>query len=324
MILARDIIIELTLKCNLSCKMCARQFLRDKQSQIPLEMVERLASQLAGYASPAPLNFALGGYGEPLLYPHLGEVIRLLKQALPQSQVAMVSNAWLLNEAKGRMLLEAGLDYLRLSLNATTAREYQSLMNADGFGLVEKNIRRFLRMKRDAGSKLKTGIQVLDTKVNAANYPEYRQQWEPLLSGDDFITYRLMENHGGKVDSSQLSGGGSPGVIKDRWPCSALWRNLALDTQGNAYACCEAYTLREAPGPLLLGNLREASLPEILESAALRQLQEKHLRNDYEGLEVCRSCTKPINYPNYWRLENGVWVEEAESGRAAGAQRAAG
>ncbi len=322
--LARDIIIELTLKCNLNCRMCARKFLRDKNSQIPLELVERLAAELAAHTPPVPVNFALGGYGEPLLYPHLEQVIRCLKDALPTASVAMVTNAWLLDEAKGAMLLEAGLDYLRLSLNATTREEYRSLMNADGFQKVERNIRRFLKAKRETGSPMKVGIQILDTKVNASRYVDYKKKWEPLLSGEDFITYRLMENHAGTVDSVGLSGGSSPGELGQRWPCSALWRHLAIDTQGRAYACCEAYTLREHPGPLFLGSLGESSLSEILASDALRRLQEQHLRNDYTGLEMCRRCTKPLNYPNYWRLENGVWVEDLDGGQTAADRLAVG
>jgi|GEM_PF-3311121 len=310
--ITRDITFELTLKCNLSCNMCSRQFLADKSSSLDFALIEKVLDDLA---SPGceDFRFSFGGYGEPLSYPRLLDAIRLVKSRMPDSPLTITTNGHLLTAAMADRLLDSGLDYLRVSLNATTSEEYRRLMNSERHAVVEANLRRLLERKRETGVKMKVGIQILDTIVNKANYADYKSAWLPLFSDNDFMTYRFMENRGGTIDSTSLSSGSSPGHLANRWPCFALWRYLAIDTLGRVYCCCEAYTFREQPTLLLLGSLDQTSILEIIDSAQLKEVREMHLRNDYSRIPECAHCTKPLNYPNVWRLEgeNWEWREEA-------------
>jgi organic radical activating enzyme len=308
--IVKDIALELTLKCNLNCRMCSRQFLSDKTSEMDFSLLTEMLAEFKRDHGEAPVNFSLGGYGEPLLYPRLYEAIALIKDLFPQSQLTMTSNAHLLNQAAARRLLESGLDYVRFSLNATSAEEYRRLIGSDRFHLAEQNIEYLLRQKQATPDRLKVGIQILDTTQNRIGFPIYKKRWEELFSGEDFITYRMMENRGGVIDSSDLSQGSSPASLQERWPCYALWRYLSVDTQGRVYCCCEAYTFREKPTLLCLGSLKQSSLAQISGSAALARIQDMHLRNDYAALPECAHCTKPINYPNVWEKHDGVWVEK--------------
>jgi MoaA/NifB/PqqE/SkfB family radical SAM enzyme len=306
----KDITFEVTMKCNLSCAMCSRQFLSDKTSELQFDMAREVIADLAANYRQ-PVNISIGGYGEPLLYSQLGQLLRLIKKGLPRSQVTLTSNAHLLSPERGRMLLESGLDYLRLSLNATTAAEYARLMRSSKFAEVEENIAAFLRQKNQNGNHMKVGLQILDTKENKERFPQYKKKWEGLLKGEDFIAYRLLENRGGVIDSAELSQGSSPGQMSSRYPCYALWRYIALDTKGRVYACCEAYTFREKPTLLCLGSLDEKSITDIIEGEQLKMVQDLHLKNQYRRLPECWRCSKPINYPNYWVLSNGQWVEKS-------------
>ncbi|NVL89477.1 MAG: radical SAM protein [Desulfobacterales bacterium] len=309
----KDIVFELTLRCNLSCAMCSRQFLKNKPSDLDFASLERVLSDLKTFYSSNQINFSFGGYGEPLLYPHLFEAIETVKTTFPHSNLTITTNGHLLTSSLIDKLMVSPLDYVRVSLNATCAEEYLRLMNSDRFDMVVSNIERFLRKKQSIRSRIKVGIQILDTTINRQKYPEYKKRWEDLLTGDDFITYRLMENRGGTIDSVRLSKGSSPGRIKMRWPCYALWCHIAIDTLGRVFSCCEAYTFRDDSSLLQLGLLEESSIVDLINSENLKRMQEMHLRNDYSLLPECLKCTKPINYPNYWVLNNGVWVEKDEN-----------
>lgn len=313
MSITKEIVFELTLKCNLNCAMCSRKILKDKSSEIDFVLVRRVMADLKTHYGPDSFNFSFGGYGEPLLYAHLIDGIEVVKKAFPQSTLTITTNGHLLSDFLIDRLLESSLDYLRISLNATCEEEYQRLMNSDRFRLVESNIKRLLNKKQSRRSRIKVGIQILDTKVNQNNYPEYKKMWENFLVGDDFITYRLMENRGGVIDSVALSLGTSPGFIKKRWPCYALWRYIAIDTLGRVFCCCEAYTFREKNTLLCLGTIEESSIVDLINSETLNCVREMHLRNDYSTLPECLKCNKPINYPNFWFLKNDIWVEKDEN-----------
>ena len=188
--------------------------------------------------------------------------------------MTVTTNGHLLDESLQDRLLHAGLDYLRFSLNATCPEEYQRLMGSDRFPKIEANIERFIREKNQRKLPIKVGIQILDTRLNKGNYPAYKKKWEAVFTGSDFITYRMMENRGGTIDSSSVSQGASPRRMPNRYPCYALWKDIAVDAAGNVYACCEAFTFRDRPTALRLGNLAQTPLSGLLECAHLRDLAE--------------------------------------------------
>ncbi len=306
--IAKDIVFELTLKCNLNCTICSRKFLKDQSSDLDFSMLKNVLNDLRlNYQKP--ISFSIGGYGEPLIYKDLIKAIEVIK-SMSQSVVLMTTNGHLLNESIRESILDSKLDYLRISLNATCNSEYKKLMNSDRFELVESNIRELFDSKHRRNSKLKIGIQILDTKKNKENFDEYKKKWENYLSGNDFIAYREIENKTGLIDSNSLSDGNSPHNIENRWPCYALWKYITIDTTGRVYACCEAYTLRDKNTKLYLGNLNNSSITEIINSPSLEHIKNLHLNSDYTSIPECNNCTKIINYPNIWRLKNGVWEEK--------------
>ncbi len=183
-------------------------------------------------------------------------------------------------------------------------------MNSDKFHHVESNIKTFLKKKKSSNSDIKTCIQILDTQKNSNNYTKYKRKWEQLFTGYDFIAFRIIENRGGIINSHFLSNGKSPRKIKNRWPCYALGRDIAIDATGRVFGCCEAYTFRDTKTRLFLGSLREKSITEIILSKNLKKIKKMHLRDDYSELDECFNCTKPLNYPNIWKKFNGAWIEK--------------
>ncbi len=282
--------------------------MKDQSSDLDFSMLKNVLNDLRlNYRKP--INFSIGGYGEPLMYKNLIEAIEEIKSMSP-GVVLITTNGHLLNETIRENILDSRLDYLRISLNATCNSEYKKLMNSDRFELVESNIRELFESKQRRDSQLKIGIQILETKKNRENFDEYNKKWEDYLSGNDFIAYRGIENKSRLVDSNVLSDGNSPRNIENRWPCYALWKYITIDTTGRVYACCEAYTFRDRNTKLYLGNLNKSSITEIMNSTSLEHIKKLHLNSDYTSIPECKNCTKIINYPNIWRLKNGVWEEK--------------
>ena len=62
------------------------------------------------------------------------------------------TNGTLLNEANGRALIEAGLDELRVSLDAAEAEVYQMVRGKDFFAKIVANVGNFTRMQREMGA----------------------------------------------------------------------------------------------------------------------------------------------------------------------------
>ena len=136
--LPRSVVLELTEVCNLRCKMCfywgeTGCFTSSKNEKKPNELELDLIKQVVEYLTPAKPFYSLFG-GEPLIYPHFEEVIRLVKSA--GSFIDTPTNGTLLNQYT-KLLVETGFDLVRVSIDGP-----REISNAQrGKGSYEKAIK---------------------------------------------------------------------------------------------------------------------------------------------------------------------------------------
>src|SRR6201999_3340173 len=83
----------------------------------------------------------LHGVGEPMLVRNLPKMVCHLKER--GTYVLFNTNGTVLNEKNGRALIEAGLDELRVSLDAATAKSYLAVRGKDYFARILRNVRTF-------------------------------------------------------------------------------------------------------------------------------------------------------------------------------------
>src|SRR5258708_9067462 len=87
---------------------------------------------------PSLQRAVLHGVGEPMLVRNLPRMVRYLKDR--GTYVLFNTNGTLLNERNGRALIEAGLDQLRVSLDASNAKSLLALRRQDYFCRLLRNV----------------------------------------------------------------------------------------------------------------------------------------------------------------------------------------
>jgi MoaA/NifB/PqqE/SkfB family radical SAM enzyme len=94
----------------------------------------------------------LHGVGEPMLVRKLPDMVRYLKQR--GVYVLFNTNGTLLNERNGRALIAAGLDELRVSLDAANAQSFRAIRGRDYFNRIIRNVRSFRNLQVREGKEL--------------------------------------------------------------------------------------------------------------------------------------------------------------------------
>lgn len=139
--LPHNLYIEVTNRCNslcVSCPLTYDHFLPfEPKRHLSWQRFRQIVDQL-----PEIRQAMLHGIGEPLLNPDLPRFIAHLKQR--GTQVLFNSNAALLDQRRGDALVEAGLDELRVSLDATTPELYHKLRGIDKLPQILANLRAFI------------------------------------------------------------------------------------------------------------------------------------------------------------------------------------
>lgn len=115
------LVLDTSHRCNLSCRMCSLPGER-RTGVMSMDTFERLA-----HVFPQVASVELHSSGEPLLNPHLVEMVRRIKAISPAAAVEFSTNGMLVDGAIARALVDAGLDRITFSVDGATPETYAAV-----------------------------------------------------------------------------------------------------------------------------------------------------------------------------------------------------
>ncbi|MFH0959922.1 MAG: radical SAM/SPASM domain-containing protein [Pseudomonadota bacterium] len=121
--------IEPTTRCNLNCIMCPWKDSHHQGHDIDLDFYRTLSEDFRHVE-----EVDLTGSGEPLMHPHLAQIVRITKAK--GCRVGFSTNGLLCDASRIEQLLDAGLDWVAFSVDATTAETYEKIRVGSSFDRV--------------------------------------------------------------------------------------------------------------------------------------------------------------------------------------------
>ncbi|MDY0228398.1 MAG: radical SAM/SPASM domain-containing protein [Desulfomicrobium apsheronum] len=273
--------VEITNICNLRCDFCAGTT-RPPASMDP-EFFRRVLDQLA----PLTDQVCLHVMGEPLLHPHLENILELC--AVAGIGVNLTTNAALLH-GKADMLMRApALRQVNFSI--------QSLRR--GEGLDHDTLERILEFSlRAAELRPELFINFRLWTLQSLNASEHSQFNATILQRIAAALDREIQPPAPGRKSSRLLGriylhtdtvfewpGDLTTLERSRGFCHALSTHCAILVDGTVCPCC-----LDADARLALGNILDAPLTAILDSPRARAMAAGFAAGRLVE-EVCRHCT---------------------------------
>jgi MoaA/NifB/PqqE/SkfB family radical SAM enzyme len=135
--------LETTNRCNLLCTTCPRTYEQlEPEADMPWSLFTQIIDQYPNIA-----RVVLHGIGEPMLVKDIAERVAYLKAR--NIYTLFNTNGTVLNEVNGRALIAAGLDELRVSLDAADPGVYQMVRGKDFFSRIVENVRNFTCLQRE-------------------------------------------------------------------------------------------------------------------------------------------------------------------------------
>src|SRR5260370_39174215 len=112
------------------------------------------------------------GVCEPMLVKNLARMVLYLKNR--GTYVLFNTNGTLLNERNGRALIAAGLDELRVSLDAANAQSFRAIRGRDYFNRIIRNVRSFRDLQEREGKGLpRVSAWLTGLKETVAELPAF-------------------------------------------------------------------------------------------------------------------------------------------------------
>jgi putative metalloenzyme radical SAM/SPASM domain maturase len=141
----RNLLVEVTSRCNLDCEMCLRRSLQEDTGDMALSLYKGLEPVFTGLQ-----KLTIIGLGEPLLHPHIVDMVRIAKKNLPvESRMNLITNGTLIHDGLIEEFIESGLDSLVVSLDSVSSRAYEEIRIGARFGDLTRTLSRLQKIKKD-------------------------------------------------------------------------------------------------------------------------------------------------------------------------------
>jgi sulfatase maturation enzyme AslB (radical SAM superfamily) len=219
-------------------------------------------------------------YGEPFLDRHLTEKVRYAKQKGIR-EVGMISNGSLITERIARGMIEAGLDAINISVDASGKEVFESTRIGLNYDKVIGNIERLVRIRAELGKRRPKLILSFVRQNNSADEQAFIEHWRNIA---DKIHITDLHNWAGTLNHES----------DVNYPCYRPWLTFTVLWDGRVSLCCADFD-----GRTILGDLNTSTIHEIWNAEPYRAARRQHLESG--GPDVCRACDLP-------RKDSPLWI----------------
>jgi radical SAM protein with 4Fe4S-binding SPASM domain len=311
----REVYIEPTNRCNELCQTCPRTFMtREPEADLDLARFTAVLDQFPGVE-----RVVLHGLGEPLLARELPEMVAEAHRR--GARVLFNSNALALNRRLAERLVAAGLDELRISMDAADRRTYLAIRGVDGYEKAMRRTADLCRLLRELrAERPRVSLVFMAIRENIAELPAVIER-AGAMGVARVVLQRLVHfEQGLAVEAQSLMGNDEPDLLagceaaaaragveltgtgrlpaadsltpvaaRRPWSgCTRPWRSTYVTANGNVLPCCFApFTATDYDGTIL-GNVFERPIGEIWNGSEYEAFRRAHSSD--EPPECCRGC----------------------------------
>jgi len=284
--------LELGNDCNTSCLFC-----RDEEGTIyninpaepllggiakgrmPVDMAEDFIRQ----AGRDALIAVLYTNGEPLLYNHLGRIVKCCTDHGLASMIA--TNGLLLNELRIRELLNNGIDFIKVQLSGFTQDVYSVQVRRGDVEQLKDNIRLLIKIRNAGHHDTVILVDWISYQYNAHQLPLIAQFCQEL---NIMLNIRPGNPRGGLE-------GKEPALPAEKLPleesCDWPWKTLQVNFNGDILICCDGVVFSGCPA-LATHTTGKTDLRNVWNGAAFQNVRQSLKTRGRAAIPICAQCSR--------------------------------
>lgn len=247
-----------------------------------LELFLRLINDLKSFNGKIKI-IRLIGNGEPLLNKNIVEMVKIIKDSNVAEKVEITTNATLLNENISLDLIDAGLDILKVSVEALNESDFKKIAKYDiDIENYKNNIQFFYNNKRQCQVYIKINNLAIKNKEEEQKFYDYYGDYADNIFIENISPVWPEFDDGLKIEYESTRFGET---VKKRNVCSHIFKSIMICADGEILPCCADWQRK-----LLLGNIKNDSILDIWKGYKLESLQKAFLNNKRMKIVPCNEC----------------------------------
>ncbi len=281
----QEIRIENTNRCGYSCVFCPREKMDRPQDIMPMDDFGFVLERTVEYHPTYSNWFHLHGYGEPLLDKYLPEKVVIAKAMFPQAKTFIITTLGVnVGEDYLRALIHNGLDSLNVSFYAPTREEYKAVTGTTMFDTALKNLIALGKIVQEKPHcRVIVSKKVTDADNKSGAVTQEASWLQALIDRFGFDVWRpRIHNYGLGRTYNPSDGQGLCTVFN-----GARRNILQITWDLNVKPRCFDFN-----ASMKLGNLRNASIAEILRAEPYRALALAQMTGNLSDYPACANCDR--------------------------------
>ena len=279
--------------CNFKCNFCAIQSKEEKlpfkKQLMTLELFKKIIDDLKMFPQKLKV-LRINGQGEPLLNPHICEMIRYAKDSNVADFIEMITNGSRLNPRLNKDLIDSGINRIRISIEALDEAGYRDIAGTKmDFDKFIDNIRGLHEISGECEIYCKIVDVAVPTESDKEHFYELFGEICDRFFVDNVIP--LWSDFAELKNVITVVGKGMHGQqIKEVLVCPYSFYSLIINSDGDVTACCADWKRK-----LVFGNLKNESLQEIWQGSKLKEFWVEMLKGNKNRYEMCSKCLLPMS-----------------------------
>lgn len=276
--------IEVSVSCQMQCPMCRRRQM-PKGALTGIMRMDLYKKIIDECSERGAYSIKLSWRGEPLLNPHIVEMVRYAKMKGIRD-VAFLTNGERLNERLSEDLIDAGLDWISISVDGTGAT-YEKIRYPSTYNGIVKKVKTFREIRDRKGlSKPLIRVQTIYGAIKD-NPKEYFDFWERVADKVYIIADQFRATHE-KFPQDK------------NYTCFEPWRRIVIGWNGIVPQCICDYDYKQP-----LGNVNTESIYNIWHGERFTELRAETNERLFSNT-TCQECHDTgIMYEKKIRIGDG-------------------
>ncbi len=272
-----NVYMEPTNRCNLNCAFCARENMNRDFAMLDMETFQRTIDSL-----PEGTYLTLTGNGEPTLNPCFYDMVSYASRR--GMFVSVITNGCTLNETNRTKLMNSGISRVQISFQSLDKDTDERVMEGVRFERTLLQILQFIREVRLSGAPVYICISTV-TIEDGREFAERTKEFWKRMPIDNYYEGTLLSL---QTDSKGIKEFAMKS--EDYRPCASPWITVKVNADGTVNPCPEDFS-----GKYSIGNIKEKTLGEILNSRKALGFRKASLLGDMKYLDEIGYCCKDCN-----------------------------
>jgi uncharacterized Fe-S cluster-containing radical SAM superfamily enzyme len=273
--------VEVTNICNLKCIMCPTHQVKRAKGFMPIELFKDILPEAVQLGIK---QIGLHTVGESVLHPQIDEFIAISKET--GIYTYMDTNGNRIAPGLHEKIIDAGLDSLKFSIDASTQEIYEKLRCGGKLDSVIENLKIFNRLRKQKKSKMKLYALFIINKINDQYIDDFKQLVGPYV---DEVEISFISNQGNQYCGYEnlVSPKILPvlGKYEEHHLCPNPWKRIVISWDGWLTACCIDFELK-----LVYAKYEKGKLAEAWTNDRITEIRRKMTENDFNTIAICEYC----------------------------------